>query len=150
MSQSLSNILIHIVFSTKERRPFIQPAIEQDLHHYITGICEAHDCPVYQIGGMEDHIHILISLSRTISLSKLIGEIKANSSKWIKGKGLNYQYFAWQSGYGVFSIGQSGFQPTVHYIAQQKEHHKKGSFQEEFLSMLKKYQVSFDEKYLWD
>ncbi len=150
MAQSLSNVLVHFVFSTKDRLPLIQNDVEENLYRYINGICSNLKCPLHQIGGIEDHIHILLSLSRNISISDLIGDIKASSSQWIKKQGNNYRHFAWQGGYGAFSIGKSGFYNAVQYITNQKEHHKKQSFQDEYLTLLKKYDVGFDERYLWE
>ena len=102
MSQSLSSILVHIIFSTKNRQALIKPDITQDLYSYMTGIARAHNTLVHEIGGVEDHVHLLVSLHRTLALSKLIEEIKKGSSKWIKTKG-QYVDFAWQNGYGAFS-----------------------------------------------
>ncbi len=150
MAQSLANVLVHLVFSTKERRPFIHERLEKTLYSYIITICHTLNSPVHQIGGMADHLHVLISLSRMNSLSKIVGDIKANSSRWIKTQGDDYREFAWQSGYGAFSIGQSGFEATVKYIAQQKEHHKKFDFKDEFLALLNKYKTTYNETYLWD
>ena len=149
MSQSLSCIYVHIIFSTKNRQPLILPEIIQDLHSYIVGIARAYDSPIHVIGGIEDHVHILLTLSRTISLSKLVEEIKKQSSRWIKTQGEKYRDFAWQNGFGAFSIGQSAFENLRKYILTQKDHHKKISFQDEFRAFLKKYQTSYDEKYVW-
>jgi len=150
MSQSLANILIHIIFSTKKRKPFIQPEIIQDLHQYMGGISRHLKTPVHEIGGIEDHVHLLISLPRTLTLSKFIEEIKKGSSKWMKTNGEQYNQFAWQNGYGAFSIGQSKFDILRKYIQNQHDHHKKISFQNEFRYFLNKYHIEFDEKYVWD
>ena len=150
MSQSLSDILIHVVFSTKERRPMIRPEIEEELYRYISALCRDAKSPVIRIGGVADHLHILLSLARTISASDLIVSIKANSSRWIKTKGEFYRIFSWQNGYGAFSVSQSMRARVVNYIAQQKEHHQKISFKEEFLMMLQKANIEFDERFLWD
>lgn len=150
MAQSLAKILIHIIFSTKKRQPMISPEIIQELHSYIAGITRAHDSEVHEIGGIEDHVHLLISLPRTLPLSKLIEEIKKGSSKWIKTKGNLYDHFAWQNGYGAFSIGQSVYEDLRKYIQTQKEHHKTITFEDEFRTFLKKYHIAYDEKYVWD
>ena len=150
MSQSLSCMLVHIIFSTKMRRPLIQSGIRNDLHRYMVGIAQTLDSYVHEIGGVEDHIHLLISLPRTLTLSKLVEEVKKGSSKWVKTKGEAYKDFSWQKGYGAFSIGQSNFVALRKYIQNQAEHHKKISFQDEFRAFLKKYGVGYDEKYLWD
>jgi REP element-mobilizing transposase RayT len=150
MAQSLSNILVHIIFSTKNRHPFIQKDIEERLYQYISAICNNQKCPIHQINGMADHIHILLSLGRMACVSKLVGDIKAYSSRWIKEQGKDYEKFAWQNGYCGLSIGQSGFDNAVEYISNQKEHHKVMTFKEEYIQFLKKYHIEFDEKYLWD
>jgi len=150
MSQSLASILIHIIFSTKMRRPLIQNDVIKDLHSYMAGISRAYKGHVHEIGGIEDHVHILLSLPRTVTLSHLIEEIKKSSSVWIKTKGKFYNDFAWQSGYGAFSIGQSNFDAVRMYIQNQKEHHKKMTFQDELRAFLNKYKIAYDEKHLWD
>jgi len=148
MAQSLSNILIHLVFSTKDRIQLIKPEIEQRLYLYIKSLSTDLNCPILTIGGMPDHIHILLNLSRTISLSEYMTKIKANSSKWMKKEsGCD---FSWQKGYGGFSLAQSTLDGAMNYIANQKEHHKKYSYQDELRLLLNKYKVHFDEKYLWE
>jgi putative transposase len=149
MAQSLADILVHIVFSTKDREGFIDPSIEQELHRYITGICAHHNSPVLAINGMQDHIHILLSLGREIAISKLITEIKANSSRWIKSKGQTYHNFQWQNGYGIFSVARKNIENVINYIGTQKEHHKVYSFKDEFIRMLQQLNVAYDEKYVW-
>ena len=126
------------------------PEIMQELYSYIAGIAHVHESKVHEIGGIEDHVHLLISLPRTLPLSRLVEEIKKGSSKWIKTKGNLYTDFAWQNGYGAFSIGQSAYEDLRKYIQTQKDHHKTISFQDEYRAFLKKYQVAFDEKYVWD
>lgn len=150
MSQSLANILVHIIFSTKARQPLIQPDITQDLYQYMANIARSYNSQVHEIGGIEDHAHLLVSLPRTVTLCKLIEEIKKGSSKWIKTKDISYRNFSWQNGYGAFSIGQSNFEALKNYIQNQQEHHRKISFQDEYRSFLKKYSITFDEKYVWD
>nr|NGX57994.1 hypothetical protein [Chlamydiota bacterium] len=124
MGQSLSKVYLHIVFSTKGRRLFISPNIEKKLHGYISSICQNHGCFVHAIGGIEDHIHILIEQPRSMTISKIVELIKSNSSKWIKSQNREYSIFSWQSGYGVFSVDQSTYHAVKKYIANQKEHHK--------------------------
>jgi REP-associated tyrosine transposase len=150
MSQSLSQIYLHAVFGTKHRYPWITSSIEEDVYRYISGICKGLKCPVHKIGGMEDHIHILFELSKTESPMDVVKKIKANSSKWIKKKHPTCEKFSWQKGYGVYSVGQSTYKSVSRYIENQKEHHKKISFQDEFENMLKAAGLSFDPKYLWD
>ena len=150
MAQSLSDIILHIVFSTKDRNPWIDTAIQSELNSYICTVSRNLECPVIQVNGVEDHIHILLLLSRTITVSKLINELKSNSSRWIKTKGTQFCEFAWQGGYGAFSVSRSSIDAAISYIQNQKEHHKKISFKEEFLKLLKNSKVPYDEKYLWD
>jgi REP element-mobilizing transposase RayT len=150
MPQSLANLLVHIIFSTKDRQPFIKQNIEKQLYSYMASIFRECDSPAIIIGGTENHVHILFSLSKKYRLSKVIEDIKKSSSKWIKTKGLEYKKFYWQNGYGAFSIGASGKIATIKYIRNQKEHHRKKTFQEEFLKFLNKYQIKYDERYVWD
>ena len=148
MPQSLSNILVHLVFSTKGRRSFIGQELEDELWRYLAATCSAHGCQTHCVGGTVDHVHILCGLARTIAVSKLLEEVKTGSSKWVKAKGVGE--FGWQNGYGAFSIGQSQYQDVVTYIARQKEHHHRLTFQEEYREFLRKYGVQYDERYVWD
>jgi REP element-mobilizing transposase RayT len=150
MPQSLANVLLHTTYSTKNRRPLIRPEVEQELYRYLMGICQNVGCPPHAAGGADDHIHLCVSLSRTITIAKFLEEVKKGSSKWIKTKGAACQDFAWQNGYGVFSIGQSGLEALRRYIADQRRHHLKASFQDEFRTLCRKYGVNLDERYAWD
>jgi len=150
MGQSLVRNYIHLVFSTKNRLPLIHPAIEAELHSYLGGICQNLDCQPVIVGGYTDHIHILCLLSKKIALVKLLEELKSHSSKWIKSKSPEYVNFYWQDGYGAFSINPSEVEVVVAYIANQKEHHQHKTFQEEYRAFLNKYQVAYDERYVWD
>ena len=150
MGQSLVKNYIHIVFSTKHRESLIPDSIELELHNYLGGICNNLECQVVKVGGYKDHIHILCLLSKKITLVKLMEQLKSNSSKWIKTKGNEYSNFYWQDGYGAFSVNPSEIEIVVNYIANQKEHHSKKPFQNEYRAFLKKYRVEYDEKYVWD
>lgn len=150
MGQSLVKNYIHIVFSTKHREPLIYPPVETELHAYLGGICNKLGCQVIIVGGYIDHIHILCMLSKKIALMKLMEEIKSYSSKWIKTKGVGYESFYWQDGYGAFSVNPSEVDRVIDYIANQHEHHSKKTFQDEYRAFLKKYNVEYDEKYVWD
>ncbi|MCP4104595.1 MAG: IS200/IS605 family transposase [Desulfobacteraceae bacterium] len=150
MPQSLSNILIHIVFSTKNRMNFISPEIENELNAYLATICRSFDCPAVIIGGTENHVHILCRLSRTTAVCSLIEKIKTGSSKWIKTKGSEFSKFSWQNGYGAFSIGASNIPALKEYIKNQKKHHKHKTFKDEYQAILEKYQIEYDERYVWD
>ena len=150
MGQSLVKNYIHIVFSTKYRQPLITDDIESELHAYLGGVCKKLECHPLKVGGYTDHIHILCMLSRKITLMKLLEEIKSHSSKWVKTKGDNFKDFYWQNGYGAFSVKPSEVDVVIRYIANQKEHHSKKTFQNEYKAYLKKYDVEFDERYVWD
>ena len=150
MSQSLAQIYVHIVFSTKERRPFIDTTIEPELFAYMGASVKRCDGVPFLINGTADHIHLLSSLPRTMALSKYIEEIKRSSSRWIKTKDRRYEKFAWQNGYGAFSVSSSKKDSVVWYIAKQKEHHRMVTFKEEFIAFLQKYNIKYDERYLWD
>jgi putative transposase len=136
MSQSLSNVLLHIIFSTKNRYPLIDESIKPELYAYITSIANSCDTYVHKIGGVEDHIHLFSTLPRTVTISNLLEELKKNSSKWIKTKGQKYRQFSWQKGFGVFSVSFSQFDNVASYIEKQKEHHQTQSFQEEYRKFL--------------
>lgn len=150
MGQSLVNNYIHIVFSTKHRAPLINPSVETELHSYLGGVCNQFECQVIKVGGYTDHIHILCMLSKKIALMNLVEKIKSNSSKWIKTKGEAYRTFYWQDGYGAFSVNPSEIDIIIKYINNQHQHHSKKSFQDEYRSFLKKYNVQYDERYVWD
>jgi len=150
MPQSLAKVYVHIIFSTKNRIPFIKGKIKNELYAYITGILINMKSDVVKINGTEDHLHILCTLPRTISIAKLLEETKKSSSKWIKTKGKKWIKFAWQDGYGVFSISNSTLQEVVKYIDNQEEHHNKLSFQDELKKFLEDYGIGYDERYLWN
>lgn len=150
MPQSLSSVLVHLIFSTKDRWPFITAEIEKELHPYMASIFKALKSPSLTIGGFDDHVHILFSLARTIHLAELVEEVKTDSSKWIKTKGLEVRKFQWQRGYGAFSIGQSQVPDLKRYIARQRIHHKRVTFQDEYRKFLESYGISYDQRYVWD
>ena len=149
MAQTLVNILVHVIFSTKERRHLIKTEIQPSLYAYMAGTLQNLDSPCMAMGGTSNHVHLLTALSKKAALSDVVGELKKSSSKWMKTKGLAYAHFAWQEGYGAFSIGQSQVAVVKRYIARQEEHHKTKSFEAELLAMLRKYEVTYDERYLW-
>jgi REP element-mobilizing transposase RayT len=149
MPQSLSYLLVHIVFSTKERAPLLDAPIRPELYAYLAATARNHECECYRVGGTADHVHLAIRLSRTLTSAKLVEELKTQSSKWLKRQSPALAVFAWQSGYGVFSLGASGRDALLRYIDNQEEHHKTRSFQDEYRALLKEYGVEFDEKYVW-
>ncbi len=150
MPQSLSQILLHVVFSTKNRQALIATDIQAPLHAYLAGTCRALGSQAYRVGGTDNHVHIACTLPRTLTVSKLMEEIKKSSSAWIKEKDKNCQNFSWQASYGAFSLGQSQLPRLLQYIDNQHEHHHKQSFEEELLKLLQAYQLDYDEQYLWD
>lgn len=141
---------MHIVFSTKDRQPFIHPSVAPELYAYLGGICKNLESFPVEIGGSTDHVHILCLLSRKMALMKLIEELKSHSSKWIKDKGSEYKSFYWQNGYGGFSINPTEIDIVRNYISAQNEHHEKRTFQDEYRAFLNKYAVEYDERYVWD
>jgi len=149
MPQSLSKVLVHLIFGTKHREPLIGPEIGPRLHAYIVGILDHLKSPSLQTGGVADHVHSLFLLHRTISQADLMEEVKKSSSKWMKADG-GVPEFSWQAGYGAFSIGESQADTVIHYIQNQEEHHRKVSFQDEFRKFLERYKVACDERYVWD
>jgi REP element-mobilizing transposase RayT len=150
MPQSLSQVLIHIVFSTKDRHPWLDPEIRPRMHAYLATVSRDCACEAYRVGGVADHVHLAVRLARTISQSDLLQKIKNTSSTWIKTQGPQYAAFHWQGGYGDFSIGYSQLDDLTGYIDSQEEHHKTRTFQEEYRVLLRKYNVPFDERYVWD
>ena len=150
MPQSLVKTYIHVVSSTKHRRPIILPNFANELYNYIGGTCANLECFPVIVGGHVDHVHILCLLSKKISIIKFIGELKANSSKWFKTKDEKLKNFYWQNGYGVFSVNPSEVDVVSSYIVNQHLHHKITSFQDEYRSFLNKYKIDFDERFVWD
>jgi len=149
MAQTLTRLLVHVVFSTKQRRSLITPEVEPELLAYLGGICRNQESPALAIGGTENHVHLLISLSKNIALSDLMMTLKKDSSKWIKTKGNAYADFHWQDGYGAFSVGQSQVRAVTDYVHGQKERHRTMTFEEELVALAKRYAVAFDPRYLW-
>jgi REP element-mobilizing transposase RayT len=145
-----SQILLHIVFSTKRREPWITPDIASRLYPYIGGIVQAEKSTLYEIGGVEDHIHIYMRWRPDESISNLMRTVKSRSSKWIHDTYLSLQTFAWQEGYSVFSVSKSQEAAVKKYIAGQTEHHKKEDFKSELLRLLRAHGVEFDEKYVFE
>jgi REP-associated tyrosine transposase len=151
MPQSLVQIYVHIVFSTKHRQPFlVDPEFRARVHAYLAGICKNQDSPSLFVGGVADHVHILCRLSKTHDISSLVRDLKRDSTNWIKVERPTLHEFHWQQGYGAFSASPVHVDPLKQYIAQQEEHHKKESFQDEFRRLCSKYGVEIDERYVWD
>ena len=149
MPHSYISFHVHYVFSTKDRRKIISPEIRERLWAYMGGIARENKTKALAIGGTSDHVHILLALPSTISVAKAMQLIKGGSSKWVSEIFPEIHQFAWQEGYGDFSIGVSGIDDTIAYIQTQDEHHRTRTFQEEFLAFLKKHEVEYDERYIW-
>jgi REP element-mobilizing transposase RayT len=150
MPQSLARNLIHLVFSTKNRESVLTESVRGPLCEYASGVLRDLDSPAIAMNAWRDHVHILFTLSKNHPLAQVVMELKRATSKWIKTQGNEFAEFHGQSGYGAFSIGQSGVHEVKTYIANQAKHHRVKTFEDEFRSFLKRYQVEFDERYLWD
>jgi len=151
MPQSLADVVVHIIFSTKDRVPYLRrPEHRTGLEGYLVGALENLNSPSIKVGAVEDHIHILCHLSRTISIAKLLEEIKKTSSAWIKTQDRALEGFYWQAGYGAFSVSRSNVEQVKAYIENQDQHHKRMTFQEEFRLFLQRHGVEYDERYIWD
>jgi putative transposase len=150
MSHSYVSQLMHCVFSTKERRPLITPHLQERLFPYIGGIARKNMMKLITAGGVEDHIHLLLSLPKTLDIAHAMQLIKGGSSKWIHDEFTEHRMFAWQEGYGAFSIGIGEVERTVKYINNQAVHHKRKDFETEFISFLDKHHIEYDERYVFD
>ena len=151
MPQSLVQLYIHIVFSTKDRRRFLQPEELRDrVHAYLAKICHNQGSPSLKVGGVEDHVHILCRLTKVSSISHLLHELKRESSKWVKEQDPGLKQFYWQSGYSAFSVSPPEVKDLIGYIASQEVHHKHESFKDEFRQLCKQHGVEIDERYVWD
>lgn len=150
MPQSLSLNLVHLVFSTKDRMPAITSDVLPKLHAYLATVARKNDGECYRVGGVADHVHLAIRLSRTMSLADLVSELKTSSSKWMKEQGPALSKFSWQRGYGAFSIGPKDLDAVLVYIDGQEAHHRTKTFQDEYRGFLRHYGIEFDERYVWD
>jgi putative transposase len=151
MPQSLARVVLHIVFSTKNRIPFLKDAeLRSRLHGYLAGVLQNVHCEPILVNGVEDHVHILCNLSRTNTIARLVEEAKKSSSKWMKEQGPAGRDFFWQAGYGAFSVSQSNVEKVREYVANQAEHHRKVSFQDELRMLCRKHGIEIDERYVWD
>jgi putative transposase len=148
--QSLHALGAHIIFSTKQRHPDLKKELRPRVCAYIAGVLDNLECHNITVGGIEDHLHILCNLTKKYAPMKVLEIVKKESSKWIKQQANGPKGFHWQDGYGLFGVSPSHFEAVRKYVLNQEEHHKKMSFQEELLRILKKYRVDYDERYLWD
>lgn len=147
MPHTYTNLLFHIVFATKERFPFIKAEFEARLYEYIGGTIRGLGCILLEMGGVEDHVHMIVRLKPNMSVSKFLEQLKPSVTKWARST--VHPKFEWQNGYGAFSIGESQIEGVRGYIRKQKEHHKKEVYEDEFKSMLTKAGIEFDDRYLW-
>jgi REP element-mobilizing transposase RayT len=151
MPQSLAKVIVHVVYSTKHREPWLNnPKLRGELYAYNSSVLSNADCPVMLINGVEDHVHILCLLSRKLSIMDTIKKSKTETSKWLKKKEEDLQSFQWQAGYGIFSVSESKVSQVRRYIANQEEHHKRFSFQDEFRELCQRHGIDIDERYVWD
>jgi REP element-mobilizing transposase RayT len=150
MPSTYTNLLYHIVFSTKQRISLINTESQEELYRYIGGIIRAEGGVQLEIGGMSDHLHILAKFKPAISVSEMLAKIKANSSKWVNDHKMKFRKFGWQEGYAAFSVSESQAPAVAEYIRNQEEHHRKQTYQEEFLALLKRHGIEYDPRYLWD
>jgi REP element-mobilizing transposase RayT len=150
MPQSLANLLVHLVYSTKNRERVLTDAIRDELHRYTAGILKGWESPAVLINSVEDHVHVLFHLSRKHGVAKIVEELKTSSSKWIKTKSPAFASFHWQNGYGAFSVSQSNVPAVREYIENQAEHHRQKTFEQEYREFLQRHEIEFDERYVWD
>jgi REP element-mobilizing transposase RayT len=150
MLQSLSQLYVHLIFSTKHREPLLLSPVREDLHAYLAAVLNNQDPPALKVGGVTDHVHALFRLSKNIALAKIVEDVKTSSSKWVKTQGHGLGNFHWQSGYGAFSVSSGDVEEVVEYIAQQESHHRVVSFKEEFRRLLDAHGIAYDERYVWD
>ncbi len=150
MPQSLSLVIVHVIFSTKDRIPVLDAEARPGLHAYLATVARNAGCETYRVGGVADHVHLAIRLSRTLTIADLVEKLKTSSSKWLKTQSALLGAFAWQRGYGCFSVGPTDLNSLCEYIDQQEKHHRRRTFQEEFRMFLEKYGVEYNEAYVWD
>ena len=150
MAQTLTKLLVHCIFSTKDRADLIPPEIEERLYAYIGGVCRGAESDLIGAGGTANHVHLLIKMSKNVALSDLMMDVKKRSSKWIKTAAPGLGRFGWQDGYAGLTVGQSQVAALHRYLARQKRHHAKTTFKQELLEFLEKYEVEYDARYIWD
>ena len=150
MPQSLANLYVHLIFATKDRVPHLTQKLRPDLHAYLATVLTNLNSPAVLINSVADHVHVLFNMGRTVTLAQVVEDVKKSSSKWLKTQGPGLGAFAWQAGYGAFSVSESSVAKVANYIRKQEEHHRVKTFQEEYREFLKKHQVPFDERYVWD
>jgi REP element-mobilizing transposase RayT len=150
MPQSLTRIYAHLIFSTKNRKPFLDEAIRSRVHAYLATVIRDMDSPWVVVGGVADHVHALFDIGKMVAPANFVERVKRESSKFVKTLGSDYSKFYWQRGYGMFSVSPKDRDEAEHYVRNQEEHHQRRTFQEEYRTMLKQYGIDFDERYVWD
>lgn len=151
MAQSLSRLWTHLIFSTKERFPFLSDGqIRRDMQAYLATVLRSHNCETIVVNGTANHVHALFALSRNYSMSTVVKELKRTSSGWVKEVSPALSKFHWQNGYGAFSVSESHVGNVCHYIENQERHHRRRTFEDEYREFLKKYEIKYDERYVWD
>ncbi len=150
MSQSLANVVVHLVFSTKDRTACLGPTIRPALCAYLATVARGLHCDCPRVGGVADHVHLALRLARTVTVAGVVAELKTTSSQWLKTQARDLTGFAWQRGYGAFSVGPTDLEALLAYIDGQEEHHRTRTFQDEYRMFLRKYAVEYDERYVWD
>jgi putative transposase len=150
MPQSLARVYIHLTYSTAGRRAWLSPAVRPELFAYKAAILKEHESPAVIVGGVEDHVHVLFTLSRNYAIKQIVQEVKTESSKWLKTRGPELSDFQWQGGYAAFSVSASKVATVRRYIENQEAHHQRQTFQDELRALLRKHGVEYDERYLWD
>lgn len=151
MAQSLARLWTHLIFSTKDRFPFLNDKVLRlEMHAYLAMILRKHNCEALIVNGVEDHVHSLFALSRTHAIASVVKEVKRTSSGWIKEASPNMSKFHWQGGYAAFSVSQSNLAEVIRYIENQEAHHKRMTFQDEYRAFLNAHKIEFDERYVWD
>ena len=150
MPRSLAFVVVHVIFSTKDRTPLLDESVRPRLHAYLATVVRGSGCECYRVGGVEDHVHLAVRLRASTNVADLVGEVKTSSSKWLKGEFPGLGKFAWQRGYGAFSVGPADLEALIRYIDAQEAHHRKHGFQDELRAFLKKYGMNADETYFWD
>jgi putative transposase len=149
MANTYTSLHYHLIFSTKNRAPWIRQEIEEGIWKYLGGIARQNDMKALQIGGIEDHVHLVIAIPATLAVSKALQLLKGGSSHWIHETFPELAPFQWQDGYGAFTVSKSRLSDTIHYVAHQREHHKDLTFQEEYRAYLRKHEIEFAERYVW-
>jgi putative transposase len=150
MPQSLSKVVLHIIFSTRDRHPWLDADVQPRMHAYLATLCRDAGAEAFLVGGVADHVHLVTTLPRTLSQADMLEGLKKKSSKWIKGLASGYRHFYWQRGYGAFSVSPSQIDALLVYVQNQQEHHRTRTFQEEYREFLRKHGVAYDERYVWD